>query len=97
MTRNEAISRVLKELSAATEQYGRIKSFHEGAAIIKEEYDELWDVVKLWKGMSSIEQRAAREAAQVAVMAIRFMMDLCRGNGEIDVRVDENVAVQEGK
>jgi hypothetical protein len=50
---------------------------HEGYAIIAEELDELWDLVR---ANQNRHDRAAmrREAMQIAAMAIRFMEDLCK-------------------
>lgn len=47
---------------------------HEGYAVILEELDELWDEVC---AQSCDLAKARKEAAQVAAMGIRFLMDLC--------------------
>ena len=71
---------VLDEVSQELE-YARFKhpepyhSGHEGCAIIREEFEELWDEVK--KDMPLDRQRA--EAIQVAATAIRYVQDLCDG------------------
>ena len=46
---------------------------HEGYAVILEELDELWDEVKANRGTGG---QAAREALQVAAMALRYILDV---------------------
>lgn len=62
---------VATELMFATRKFGPFKSAHEGAAIIKEEFDEFWDEVK---ANNRPAQRA--EATQLAAMAIRYLVDI---------------------
>ena len=50
-------------------------SYHEGISVIEEEYDELWDEIKL-KPSKRDPKRLREEAKQVAAMALRFMIDL---------------------
>jgi len=48
-------------------------TYHHGAAVIREEYEELWDEVK----KKEWDKKAMRkEAIQVATTAIRFVIDL---------------------
>ena len=72
---------VLNELVHALNKFPPFRSPHEGYAIILEELDELWEVVRQKnatrtdsKGQDKIAMR--NEACQVAAMAIRFMIDL---------------------
>ncbi len=51
-------------------------SAHEGAAIIKEEYDELWDVVKQ-RSWNADELRS--EAVDLGAMVIAFLVEVCDG------------------
>lgn len=46
---------------------------HEGYAIIKEELDETWDVIKKHSGESTVKS----EIQAVGAMVIRFMVDCC--------------------
>jgi len=62
---------VRDELVVATHKFGPFASTHEGAAVIREEFDELWDAVKA----NDIAQ-ARREAVQVGAMAVRFLIDI---------------------
>ena len=64
------------ELQKAQAKFPPFHSAHEGWAILKEELDELWDIIRI---NQSIPERAAlmhREAIQVAAMALRFLIDL---------------------
>ena len=44
---DKIIKDILKELDYAERNFGPYNSSHEGFAVIQEEFDELWDVVKL--------------------------------------------------
>ena len=68
-----ALEDVWDELERATNLHGTFGTAHHGYAVIHEELDELWDVVKSKKGT---KDRMRAEAKQVAAMAIRFMADL---------------------
>jgi RNAse (barnase) inhibitor barstar len=70
---------VIAELKRATEKFGEFQSCHEGYAIILEELDELWDVIKNNEGKCGEMKRyrLMEEATQVAAMAIRFIYDMC--------------------
>ncbi len=64
---------VLAELLRARAMFGPMASAHEGYAVILEELDELW-----WEVKHGDDREAmAREAIQVAAMAIRFVADVC--------------------
>lgn len=67
-----ALALVREELIRATSKFGKFASTHEGYAVILEEFDEMWDEIKL----NSLD-RACEEAVQVAAMATRFLVDLC--------------------
>lgn len=67
---------VARELARGQSNYPAFHSQHEGAAVIKEEYDELWDAIKASKSLDA-RGTTAIEAMQVAAMAVRFIVDLC--------------------
>jgi hypothetical protein len=68
---------VAAELSRATGKFGAFASAHEGYAVILEELDEL--KAEIWKNQKVRDVTKMRaEACQVAAMAIRFMVDVCR-------------------
>ena len=46
-------------------------SAHEGAAVIKEQFDKLWDAIK-----KNNSQTTAKGVKQIAAMACRFLLDL---------------------
>lgn len=70
MTRNQIHEAVGEELYRAYLKHG-IKpwSRHEFAAILREEFDELWEVIKA----DEPEENIRLEAIQVAAMAIRYL------------------------
>ena len=65
------IIKILNELERATKKFGPFNSMHEGSAVIREEFEEMWDEVK-----GNNVEAAIEEAIQVAAMAIRFVLDL---------------------
>jgi hypothetical protein len=55
----------------------RLNSPHEAYAIIKEELEEFWDIVKLKSNDPSYDKTFMRdELIQIAAMAIRTILDL---------------------
>ena len=63
---------VLTELESATAKFGPISSPHEGYAVIQEELDEFWELVK---GRQAMGKLALVELVQVAAMAYRTAID----------------------
>ena len=71
----EALRAVSDEVQRAQSIYGSFHSAHEGYAVLLEEMDELKDEV--WKSPRKRDYEAmAREACQVAAMAIRLMIEV---------------------
>ena len=70
------INEVVREFHGAMETYPAMTSPHEGWAIIQEEMDELWEIVRL-KPTLRDRNKMREEARQIAAMAIRYMVDLC--------------------
>lgn len=74
---------VCNELAQAESKFGPFNSSHEGYAVLLEEVDELWDVVKLnpkkidGDGKKIRNQRMREEAIQIAAMAIKFIKCVC--------------------
>jgi len=64
---------VKAELLSAIDLYGSFHSAHEGFAVIQEEVDELWDLVKQ---RNPSKKEMNKEAIQIAAMAIRFVLDV---------------------
>jgi hypothetical protein len=74
MRRDRAEALVSSELIRALAKHRPMASSHEGYAVILEKLDELWDEVKRQK----IDRDAlVKEAAQVAAMGLRFLIDVC--------------------
>lgn len=67
---------VVLELERAQRKHPRMANAHEGYAVILEEMDELWTEVKRRE-----QNRVAllEEAIQVGAMALRFLLDVVRG------------------
>ena len=70
--------RVEAELRRARTMFPKFNSAHEGAAIIREEYEELWDEIKKTKGALTAQQRdrMAGEVTQLGAMCQRFYEDV---------------------
>jgi NTP pyrophosphatase (non-canonical NTP hydrolase) len=69
-----ALADVKNELMSAMLRHGSMKSPHEGWAVIMEECEELWDEIK--KKHGGRDEAAAKEAVQVAAMAVRYLLDV---------------------
>ena len=72
---NEIIVAIKAEYENASRKYPPFHSTHEGYAVIQEEVDELWDLVKRNKGITGNDDMR-KECIQIAAMAIRFIWDL---------------------
>ena len=70
---SEPCDDVMAELASAEKAFPKMRSAHEGWAILREEVDELWAVVK-GKGKRR-DEKMRTEAVQVAAMALRFVKD----------------------
>jgi len=68
------LNQLRTELRKAMSKHAPMHSPHEGHSVIREELDELWDLVKI-DCARTIEGR--KEALQVAAMGLRFALDLC--------------------
>lgn len=81
---------VRAELWRATNEYGAFASAHEGWAVIREEVDELWELIRARAGS---DRRAAEEAVQVAAAAARYAVDvapLAAADHDDAVQVEED-------
>lgn len=67
---------VITELDQAQEAFPPFNSAHEGWAVLKEEFDELWGEVKINQKRRDLA-KMRHEAVQVAAMAMRFIIDVC--------------------
>lgn len=73
---SRAMSKITVEYLRAASKFPSFNSAHEGWAVIKEELDELWEVVRENQATLGRNERLKKEAIQVAAMAMRFVIDL---------------------
>ena len=71
----EILIEIELEFDKASKKYPPFHSMHEGYAVILEELDELKEAIWKSKGVR-LNPVAAKEAIQVAAMAVRFILDL---------------------
>lgn len=69
------------ELHRAMKAFPPMASAHEGSAVIREEFEELWDEVKRKQAIHDFGAMK-KEATQVAAMAMRFIHDVCERQNE---------------
>ena len=73
----QATHAVIAEVKRAKELWPQsAHSAHEAYAILAEEVDELWDVVKEKQSTPGRNDRLRKEAIQVAAMALRFLIEM---------------------
>lgn len=73
---NDLIFEQIKaEYEHACTKFPPFNSCHEGYAVLKEELDELWEIVKQ-KGVRRDVYDLRKEAIQVAAMAVKFIVML---------------------
>lgn len=79
---------IRSELARSFAEYPQLwRSPEEGAMVLREEIDELWDEVR-----GNHLGLARLEAVQVAAMATRFVADLCEHSGPAKLRCQAAVA-----
>lgn len=93
-----AMHLVMTELQSATRTNGAFHSAHEGAAVIKEEYDELWDEVRK-KERDRDPTALVKEAKQVAAMGLRFLIDvsipaLLKDHSKFTITTEGNIRLE---
>lgn len=66
-----ASSDIFNEAVTARRRFPAFNSAHEGASVLREEFEEMWDEVK-----ADQLDAAIAEAIQVGAMAIRFVADM---------------------
>lgn len=72
-----------KEYIRARRIYPPFHSTHEGFAVMKEEVDELWELVKKNKGYMIDDRTMVKECIQIAAMSLAFIVDLGGVNNEL--------------
>jgi len=71
-----ALDLILMEYHDAIKVHLPFNNPHEGFAVILEELDELWDEIKATKNSVERTDQMKIEAAHLAAMALRFMVDM---------------------
>ena len=71
------VAEIVRELDRAMSIHGSVHSPHEGYAVILEELDELWDLVKAYPKRADVSMMR-EEPIQVAAMALRFVLEVCK-------------------
>lgn len=70
-----ASDRFALELVQARKKFPALASAHEGYAVIKEEFDELWDIIK--QKQTERDYAAMRkETIQLGAMVLGFLMEI---------------------
>ena len=67
---------IYEEMADASSKFPKFVSEHEGYAILLEEVDELWEVVKLNQKNPDRLKLCRKECIQVGAMALRFLHDM---------------------
>lgn len=75
MIREDVMKLVNDELCKTDIEKPKFHSTHEGYGVLKEEFDELWDEIKVSKSYDA-NKLMVNEAVQVAAMAIKFIENL---------------------
>ena len=76
---SDELAQVIEELNRANAHFPPFNSAHGGFAVLLEEVDELWDIVRLKQTSPGRDARMRAEAIQVMAMAWRFLVDCCGG------------------
>jgi len=74
---HHAIVEAREELRKATARFGPFRSAHEGISVLREEFDELWEAVRMKQDDPDRAAAMRKEGVQVAAMALRFLIDCC--------------------
>lgn len=72
--RERLIEEIREEYRKAREKHAPMRGTHEGYAVLLEEVDELWDLVRE-KEPRFVAMR--REAIQIGAMALAFLLEVC--------------------
>lgn len=78
----KALHMVYEEYQKAIAKNERYHNAHEGYAVIKEEFDELWDEIRKKESARSKEAMTL-EAVQTCATLIRFLVEICGVEGPV--------------
>ena len=73
---------LIAEYAKARSKYQPFHSAHEGYAVLLEEVDELWELVRLRSNLRS-QEAMWRESVQIAAMAMAFATEVATTRGEV--------------
>ncbi len=73
----EIVADMVVEFFNARDKFGKFNSHHEGCAVIREEFEELWEEVKKKRELRN-DKALRKEATQLGAMAMRFINDLIK-------------------
>lgn len=76
MKYDKALQQIETEFLRASELYPDLHSNHEAYAVIKEEFDELWDEIKISKQLKG-NKSITNELIQIGAMVVRYLDNLC--------------------
>lgn len=72
------VDKFVDEYLDARSRFGSFNTYHEGIAIIREEFEELWDEIK----GEQREERMRKEAIQLGAMVLSFIVELSKMEGD---------------
>jgi hypothetical protein len=78
MKRSDLLNAISAEVDHAKNLYPKFNSLHEGYAVMLEEVEELWELIRKSKLLKA-DDCMRNEAIQIAAMAVRFVEDLYEG------------------
>jgi hypothetical protein len=79
----DVILRVIgREVKAAEAKFPEMNSAHEAFAVMQEEIDEVWEIVKQKQSVRDLDH-LQKELVQVAAMAVRFIKMIQAGRGRV--------------
>lgn len=68
------------EASMSREKYGPFNSTHEGYAVLKEEVEELWDLVKKSNQDGDLSEEMIKELTQICAVSYRMANEIKSGH-----------------
>lgn len=75
---SDLVEKIQSNLNLACEKFPPLHSHHETYAVIKEELDEYFEQVRRIKPDFTPEEKLRHELEDIASMAIRGIIDLCK-------------------
>lgn len=79
MTNRDACTLIIDEADRAEAAHGHYTSLHEAYAVLLEEVDELWDIVKL-KKKDRRREDLIEEVTQIGAIALKILRDCKEGS-----------------